>query len=209
MIMEENENNIITDIDNNEYNTVVIGKQTWIKENLNVTRYRNGDIIPEVRDYNEWSKLTTGVWCYYDNKPGSYQLYNWYAVNDSRGLAPLGWHIPCDDEWEDLVQFLGGSDVAGQKMKGGEFDFCFWIDNNNEKSNSSGFTGVASGIRYEDGDFDFKFEVGHFWSTSENELIDNNIITAYGRALFGNSEKAFLSSKKINCGLAIRCVKDQ
>jgi uncharacterized protein (TIGR02145 family) len=86
--------------------------------------------------------------------------------------------------------------------------FWFWVNHNFKKSNSSGFTGLASGMRYEDGDFDFKFEVGYFWSASQNEIIDGKIKSAYGRALFGSEEIAYLCSKKINCGLSIRCIKD-
>ena len=77
--------------------TVTIGKQTWMKKNLDVSRYRNGDVIPEVADLSTWVNLTTGAWCYYENKSDNGttygKLYNWYAVNDPRGLAPAGWHI--------------------------------------------------------------------------------------------------------------------
>src|ERR1022692_1573344 len=104
-----------------QFKSVSIGKQTWMAENLNVTSYRNGDKIPQVQDANEWSKLTTGAWCYYQNKT-EYGfiygiMYNWYAVNDSRGLAPKGWHIPSDAEWLEMINILGGTNEAGIKMK--------------------------------------------------------------------------------------------
>ncbi len=89
--------------------TVTIGSQVWASKNLNVSTYRNGDIIPHVQDQNAWAKLTTGAWCYYDNDPSNEakygKLYNWYAVNDPRGLAPVGFHIPTHEEWLTLTDF--------------------------------------------------------------------------------------------------------
>ncbi|MBL0014028.1 MAG: fibrobacter succinogenes major paralogous domain-containing protein [Flavobacterium sp.] len=100
---------------------VQIGTQIWMTKNLNVSRYRNGDPIPQVANSAQWANLNTGAWCYYANStangPIYGKLYNWYAVNDSRGLAPEGWHIPSDAEWTTLVSFLGFPDVAGGKMK--------------------------------------------------------------------------------------------
>jgi uncharacterized protein (TIGR02145 family) len=89
----------------NNYATVTIGTQVWMTKNLDVDRYRNGDIIPEVKDSIAWANLKTGAWCYYNNDPelGKIygKLYNWYAVNDPRGLAPAGYHIPTDAEWTE------------------------------------------------------------------------------------------------------------
>ena len=100
---------------------VAIGSQVWMSTNLNVSTYRNGDVIPQVQDKDTWDKLTTGAWCYYENNAANGtkygKLYNWYAVNDARGLAPAGWHIPTDGEWTVLSTYLGGEDVAGKKMK--------------------------------------------------------------------------------------------
>jgi uncharacterized protein (TIGR02145 family) len=100
---------------------VAIGSQVWMSTNLNVSTYRNGDVIPQVQDKDTWYKLTTGAWCYYENNAANGnkygKLYNWYAVNDARGLAPAGWHIPTDGEWTVLSTYLGGEDVAGKKMK--------------------------------------------------------------------------------------------
>jgi uncharacterized protein (TIGR02145 family) len=101
--------------------TITIGSQVWTTTNLNVSTYRNGDIIPQVQDPNAWSNLTTGAWCYHDNDPSNGtkygKLYNWYAVKDPRGLAPNGFHIPTDAEWTKLTDYLGGEDLAGTKMK--------------------------------------------------------------------------------------------
>jgi hypothetical protein len=100
---------------------VVIGTQTWTACNLDVTTYRNGDAIPQVTDPTAWNNLTTGAWCYYENSSSlgcTYnKLYNWYAVNDPRGLAPVGYHVPTEAEIETLRQFLGGTTVAGGKLK--------------------------------------------------------------------------------------------
>jgi len=102
------------------YRTVVIGSQLWMAENLNVSHYRNGDSIPEVTDPEQWAKLTTGAWCYYNNDPEMGviygKLYNWYAVNDPRGLAPNGWHIPNDNERNTMINFLGGGFSAECKL---------------------------------------------------------------------------------------------
>jgi uncharacterized protein (TIGR02145 family) len=111
-IINNNISLAVTDIDGNTYQTVKIGKKIQTTENLNVSRYRNGDIIPEVTDPTQWANLTTGAWCYYNNDPtnGSIygKLYNWYAVNDPRGLAPEGWHIPSLDESYELVAPIKG-----------------------------------------------------------------------------------------------------
>jgi hypothetical protein len=101
--------------------TVIIGKQVWTSKNLNLATYRNGDVIPQVQDQNAWANLTTGAWCYYDNDSSNGtkygKIYNWYAINDPRGLAPKGFHIPTNPEWSVLVDYLGGETVAGKKMK--------------------------------------------------------------------------------------------
>jgi uncharacterized protein (TIGR02145 family) len=104
--------------------SVVIGTQTWTSENLNVSTFRNGDPIPEVRSTEEWKKAGENkqpAWCYYDNDPKNGEkngkLYNWHAVNDPRGLAPKGWHVPSEEEWKKLALYLGGENIAGKKMK--------------------------------------------------------------------------------------------
>ena len=157
----------VTDYDGNTYKTVKIGKQIWMAENLNVSHYRNGDIIPEVKNPDEWSKLTTGAWCYYENDSENGKtygkLYNWFAVNDPRGLAPEGWHIPTDAEWTHLTEYLGGKEIektyqgiyyweiadVGGKLKA----TTLWKSPNEGATNSSGFTAFPGGYRYDDGDF--------------------------------------------------------
>ena len=106
---------------------VKIGQQVWTTENLNVDKFRNGEIIPEAKTAAEWHKAgenKQAAWCYYNNDSSNGtkygKLYNWYAVNDPRGLAPKGWHIPSDQEWTDLTDYLGGDEQAGAKMKSKE-----------------------------------------------------------------------------------------
>ena len=117
---------------------VTIGKQVWMSENLNVDKFRNGDPIPEAKTDEEWEKAGENgepAWCYYNNNPDNGdrygKLYNWFAVNDPRGLAPEGWKIPSDEDWTRLTDFLGGESVAGQKMKSTEF----WADIDGESGN--------------------------------------------------------------------------
>jgi uncharacterized protein (TIGR02145 family) len=127
--------------------TVTIGKQVWMAKNLNVEVFRNGDSIPEVKTNEEWEKAWKKgkpAWCYYDNNPANGtkygKLYNWFAVNDPRGLAPKDWHIPSDSEWTVLTDFLGGEDVAGKKMK----STSGW-QNNGKGNNKSGFSCLPGG----------------------------------------------------------------
>jgi len=108
----------------NSFDSVVIGEQEWMTRNLNVSRFRNGDLIPEVQDHEEWAiagREGRPAWCYYDNDPDNGKiygkLYNWYAVNDSRGLTSAGWRVPNKEDFETLVDFLGGWECAGQKLK--------------------------------------------------------------------------------------------
>ena len=129
--------------------TVRVCSQTWMTKNLDVAYYRNGDPIPQIIDPIQWSSLTTGAWCYYNNDAANGaiygKLYNWYAVNDPRGLAPVGWHIPSSPEYISLINCLSGATVAGGKMK--ETGTTHWLSPNAGATNSSGFTGLPGGFR--------------------------------------------------------------
>jgi uncharacterized protein (TIGR02145 family) len=115
------EKGTVTDIDGNIYITVKIGNQWWMAENLKVTHYQNSDVIPEVTDNTQWGGLFSGAWCSYNNEESNVAVYgrwyNWYAVSDGSNIAPAGWHVPSDEEWQTLVDYLGGDGVAGGKMK--------------------------------------------------------------------------------------------
>jgi uncharacterized protein (TIGR02145 family) len=142
----------------------------WMTENLNVDKFRNGDPIPEAKTAEEWSNAKDNkqpVWCYYDNDPSNGtkygKLYNWYAVNDPRGLAPNGYHIPTFEEWGKLIAYLGGEDTAAKKMK----STSGWKDNGNG-TNSSGFSGLPGGFRGFNGTFYDVGVYGYWWSSSES-----------------------------------------
>jgi uncharacterized protein (TIGR02145 family) len=147
---DNNSNSSVTDIDGNVYQTVTICNQTWTKSNLNVSKYRNGDVIPQVTDPAAWSNLTTGAWCYYDNDPANGavygKLYNWYAVNDPRGLAPVGYHVPTETDWTTLSNCLGIDDleIFNKMIEPGT---THWTIPHPEANNSSGFTALPGGVR--------------------------------------------------------------
>jgi uncharacterized protein (TIGR02145 family) len=188
----------ITDIEGNVYNVVVIGNQTWMKSNLNVSKYQDGTTIPEEKNPVKWAALTTGAWCYYDNNPENGKLYgklyNWYAVNDKRGLAPTGTSIPTDAEWTTLTNFIGSE--AGEKMKHVDWS------SDPKVANSSGFTALPGGICISNGGFYFIGEYGYWWSATSADAA-----TAWNRSLGYNSSIACRSYDDKNYGLAVRCIK--
>jgi uncharacterized protein (TIGR02145 family) len=183
--------------------TIVIGTQQWMNENLDVVTYRNGDIIPQVTDASAWAGLTSGAWCYYNNDVANGaiygKLYNWYAVNDTRGLAPTGWHVATDAEWTILTDKLGGTAVAGGKMK----SVTRWTSPNISATNESGFTGLPGGIRGNDGPFSSIGGYGFWWSSSESETAGawaRGLNYSTGIAGRGNYYKTF--------GFSVRCLRD-
>jgi len=226
---------VIFSASNSFTQSVTIGTQTWSAKNLNVATFRNGDAIPQAKTDEEWEAAGANrqpAWCYYENNTANGtkygKLYNWYAVNDYRGLAPAGWHVPTDEEWTVFSTFLGGEDVAGKKMKstsgwngydckkcnGGSTEFkktcsaCKGTQANSSEpfsgngNNSSGFTGLPGGIRAES--FFFVGNFGYWWSASEFDAT-----YAWFRAL--NSTWSFLSRNRgfnKDMGLSVRCVKD-
>lgn len=191
------------------YPTVTIGTQIWMQKNLNVCKYRNGDDIPQVQDPTDWKNLTTGAWCYYNNDPTATtgtvygKLYNWYAVNDPRGLAPTGYHVPSDAEWTTLTTFLGGESVAGNAMK--ETGIAHWYSpNNQDATNSSGFTGLPGGYRERFGAFVKIGSSGFWWSSSE--FVGNPY--AWIRYLNYNYGGAVRSYYYKTEGYSVRCLRD-
>jgi uncharacterized protein (TIGR02145 family) len=199
------ENNIIVpDIDGDSYNGVQIGTQFWTTKNLNISKYRNGDEIPQVQDAAEWAALTTGAWCYYENKEENGitygKLYNWFAVNDPRGLAPEGFHIPSDEEWNCLTEYLGGENVAGGKMK--EKGKVHWAEPNKKANNTSGFTGLPGGECNYNGTFWCLGEIGWWWSSSDDETegMSINLNSDNGIAQVYYFDKT--------SGFSVRCLKD-
>ena len=187
--------------------TIVIGTQQWMSKNLDVAFYRNGDPIPQVTDPTAWAGLTTGAWCYYNNDPiqgNKYgKLYNWYAVNDPRGLAPQGWHIPSDAEWTTLAITLGGSSVAGGKMK--EPGLLNWTTPNTGADNSSGWAGLPGGTRGISGAFFNVTSNGNWWSATGNISTSTH---AWCRLLFYNVGSLNKGSTNKLGGFSVRCLRD-
>jgi uncharacterized protein (TIGR02145 family) len=197
-------NTTVTDIDGNSYNLVEIDTQLWISKNLNISKYRNGDEIPQVQDAAEWAVLTTGAWCYYENKEENGitygKLYNWFAVNDPRGLAPEGFHIPSDEEWNCLTEYLGGENVAGGKMK--EKGKVHWAEPNKKANNTTGFTGLPGGYCNYEGTFWCLGEIGRWWSSSDDETEGMSI------SLNSDNGIALVYYFDKTSGFSVRCLKD-
>jgi uncharacterized protein (TIGR02145 family) len=202
----------VTDIDGNSYNTVQIGNQVWMSENLKTSRYRNGGSIPYVLGNTEWGALTTGAWSNYDHDVAGNnsiygKLYNWYATLGDN-LCPIGWHVPSDAEWTILTEYLGGGIVAGGKMK--SIGTAYWNDPNTGATNESGFSALPGGGRYNDGSF-FNIRLSaYFWSASENGYFNDG----YGRGLnYGNSNVEsygpYDAYDNKSVGYSVRCIRDQ
>lgn len=185
------------------YPAVTIGSLTWMPQNLDVDHYRNGDPIPQVTDPTEWANLTTGAWCYYKNITANGvvygKLYNWYAVNDPRGLAPNGWHVATNAEWITLTNFLGGETLAGGPMK----LTTRWSSPNTGATNSSGFSAIGGGARTDDGSFSFQGTLGLWW-TADNDAGD----VSFYHVLYNNSAASETYHNFNKYGLAVRCVRD-
>ena len=190
---------------------VTIGSQVWTSKNLDVATYRNGDVIPQVQEQSTWASLETGAWCYYGNDASNGtkygKLYNWYAVNDPRGLAPKGFHIPSDAEWTILTDYLGGTAAAGTKMKSS----TGWYSNGNG-TNSSGFAGFPGGVRFSDGSFGGVGRFGYWWSATE----DNSNFAWYRYLRFSNGDVSranYISKQSAFTGdlwnaFSVRCLGD-
>ena len=196
---------IVTDIDGNLYQTVVIGTQIWMAENLKTTHYRDGSAIPLITLNTAWNGLTSGAYCAFNNNITNLTiygaLYNWFAVVDTRNICPTGWHIPTDIEWTTLTSFLGGLNIAGGKMK--EIGISHWMSPNNGANNYSGFTALGGSLRDYIGVFGNSGQYGYWWSSTEN-----NTTTALNRKLFNdNSSIAVGVNYKLD-GFSARCIKD-
>ena len=199
----------VADLDGNTYNTVQIGTQCWTQSNMKVSKYRNGDNIPTGLSNSAWQNTTSGAYAIYDNDPvndGLYgKLYNHYAVTDSRGLCPTGWHVPSDGEWTTLVNHLGGISVAGGTLKSTAMQPTpgGWNPPNVGATNSSGFTALPGGTRYPNGDFDYFTRFGYWWSSSVSSGS-----AAWNRSLSDGSSNFNSIDRNRPEGLSVRCLKD-
>ncbi len=195
----------VTDADGNVYNTVVIGTQVWLKENLKTTKYRNGSPIPAVTDQTEWGTISTPGVCWYENSQSNYgntygAIYNWYAVKTGN-ICPTGWHVPTDAEWTTLVTFLGGESVAGGKMK--ETGTTHWNTPNTGATNESGFTALPAGYRYLDGGYYDNGNYGYWWSASEFDSGDGLF-----RLIYFDDKVVEQGNFSKKYGFSVRCVMD-
>ncbi len=192
-----------TDADGNTYTMVTIGTQVWMKENLKVSKYRNGDAIPTNLNNFQWQNPTSGAYSIYNNDPANNttygKLYNWYAVADPRGLCPAGWHVPSDAEWTTLENYLGGASVAGGKLKSTS---TLWSTPNTGATNESGFSGLPGGSRHASfGNFGTS---AFFWTATR---IDNSQY-AWARWLTYYDGVSIKYSFNQFEGFAVRCIKD-
>lgn len=202
---KEEEPEIVIDIDGNQYHVITIGTQDWLVENLKVTHYRNGDGIDPVTDNAAWEALTTGAYSNYANDASSNttygRLYNFHAVADGRNIAPTGWHVATQDEWEILIAHLGGSFTAGGKLK--ETGTTHWLTPNTDATNSSGFTALPGGFRnYGGGYEDVKINGGWWTSTVQNTEDAWTYYLNYQTA----DIYTYLDPKRT--GRSVRCIRD-
>lgn len=199
---------IITDIDGNTYNTITIGTQTWIKGNLKTTHFSNGDEIATTSLAINNVPASIYQWPYDDdmNNVDIYgRLYTWYAATDSRNVCPTGWHVPGDEEWMILSDFLGGDSIAGAKMK--EAGIEHWNTTDNTVDNSSGFTGIGAGARGNPMGFINLNSLGSFWSATP--LGTNpNFQRGYVFHLNAANDNFTSGVAVANYGASIRCLQN-
>ncbi len=200
----------VSDVDGNTYATVQIGGQCWMQENLRVTRYRDGAPVPTGLDAAAWSTATSGAFAIYNGDPANLAtyglLYNWFAVTDSRGLCPVGWHVPADAELTELTQFLGGDGAAGAAMKTTgtlEAGTGLWRAPNTGATNSSGFTALPGGYRFGNGVYNHLSRSCYLWSSTERSASE-----AWGLKPYYRSLTAFRDYGAKQGGLSVRCLKD-
>ena len=195
----------VTDVDGNVYNTVTIGNQVWLAENLKVTKLSDGDSIPNITGNDTWSNLQTPGLCWYDNNESGYKnvygpLYNWHTVETDK-LCPSGWHIPTIDEWEILYDYLG--DSAGSKLK--ETGNTHWSTSNKDANNITGFTALPGGYRIPNTGFRDEGIYGYWWSATSNP---NNNTNAFARELNTYSIDGSQIVYNKSYGMSVRCIKD-
>ena len=213
----------VTDIDGNVYATVTIGNQVWMAENLKTTKYKDGTAIPNVTDSNEWRNLSSGAYCWYDNDINNGTtygaLYNWYAVNTGK-LCPTGWHVPTDEEWAELENYLAnngynydGSTGGGDKIAKALSNDSGWGSSTYEGAvgntdypkyrNKSGFTALPAGYRYGYGNFDTIDYGGYWWSA-----IETSTTNAWLRLVGYYDSYVNRGSYGKSNGFSVRCVRD-
>lgn len=209
---KNDDDSIIKDDDGNIYQTVTIGTQVWLKENLKTTRYNDGTTIPQITDQTEWKNAISAAYCWYDNdianKDPFGAIYNWYAVNTGK-LCPKGWHVPTEIEWTELVTFLGGESVAGGKLKttgtiqGGD---GLWNQPNVAATNETGFSALPGGLRGTGNVAFMDIYWGGVWWTS-TEYPPNSAYYFFINNYDGTVGDSDTGTSK-NSGFSVRCLKN-
>ena len=196
---------VVTDVDKNTYKTLKIGTQEWMSENLRTTKYSDGTPIPNVTDSAQWSNLSTGAWCHYDNVSSQYdatygKLYNWYAVNTNK-LCPSGWHVPTETDWTVLIDYLasnGNKGTQGKALK----SKSGWNSNGNGTDNY-GWLGLPGGFRFGNGNFSEIGNYGAWWSSKEASKDE-----AWGWALYYEDGAITKGPGSKSFGNSVRCLRD-
>lgn len=208
----------VSDIDGNVYNTVAIGNQCWMKENLKTTKYANGTAIPLVNNVSTWDALTetSKAYCWYNddiaNKATYGALYTWAAAMNGaasttnnpsgiQGVCPMGWHLPSDAEWTQLTTYLGGESVTGGKLK--ETGTTYWRDPNNGATNETGFTALPGGYRYNNGTSNHMNMYGRWWSVTEYDASSSMY-----RGMYHFTIDVYRQYYNKANGLSVRCLRD-
>jgi uncharacterized protein (TIGR02145 family) len=204
----------ITDIDGNVYNTVTIGTQVWMAENLKTTKYNDGTAIPNITVDATWLAATAGAYSDYSNTPANStiygRLYNWYAVdnnattkvasNGGKNVCPTSWHVPTETEWTTLTTYLGGESIAGGKLK--ETGTTHWLSPNMGATNETGFSALPGGYRYNYGTYIYIGIQGTWWSSTDYSSV------AWYRYMSSAVTNVYSFSYFKPYGFSVRCVRD-
>lgn len=195
----------VRDVEGNLYKTIQIGSQEWMAENLRTSTYSNGDTLTQIINNSTWLNDSSGAWCYYNNEERNNvpygKLYNWRVAINPKNICPNGWHMPSETEWNTLVNFLGGDAIAGAKLKSKSLQH--WESPNAQATNSSGFSALASGLRFIEGDFFGLLNYAGWWSKQsldETSALKLNVNYLSGSSFFDGYNKGY--------GFSIRCLKD-
>lgn len=205
--------NVLQDLDGNMYKSIIIGGQEWMAENLRTATYNNGDPIPTNLDSAAWNNSTYGAWTIYDNLNSNEcqngKLYNWFACADSRGLCPVGWRVPSENDWLDLINFLGGDSIAGGKLKSIgtlESGDGLWVYPNAGATNSSGFSAIPSGYINSLSSFGNLNYNAFYWTATE---YFPNSSSAWMSLLYNFTDLvSMIQTFNKQYGLSVRCIKD-
>ena len=194
--------------------SIVVGSQIWNTSNLDVVTYSNGDPIPQVTNSTVWASLTTGAWCWYNNDSTTYEatygrMYNWYAVNDPRGLAPYGWHVPTDAEWNKMTKYLDATVdttcICGTGTSiGSQLKYTSGWNVSGNGTNSSGYAGLPGGYRGLNGVFGSVGYGGYWWTSTDFGAT----VGAWYRTLSNGTSKVYRNDANRLMGFSVRVLRN-